>query len=193
MSEYGKLEVICGTMFSGKTEELIRRLRRANIARFKVQAFKPQIDRRYHESKISSHSGWHFDALPVLTSAEILNGLKKDTSVIGIDEAQFLDDDIISVVKRITNKGVRVILAGLDLDFRGETFGSMPELLCLAEEVSKLYAICMTCGGKACRTQRTIDGKPAHFNDPVILVGANEFYEPRCRQHHTVLDIPYKD
>lgn len=182
----GRLELICGSMFSGKTEELIRRLRRAQIAKQQVQVFKPALDNRYDERKVASHSGGDFEAIPVDTAADIPALLHPDTNVVGIDEVQFFDDSIVPLVRRLANEGRRVIVAGLDLDFRGEPFGMMPSLLCEAEYVDKLHAICVRCGEEACRTQRLVNGAPAYYDDPIILVGAAEAYEPRCRQHHQV-------
>lgn len=182
----GVVEVICGSMFSGKTDELIRRLRRATIARQKVQVFKPAVDTRYAELKVTSHAGTDFDALPVRRSEEILEKVESDTTVVGIDEAQFFDNGIVDVVEELAGRGVRVLVAGLDTDFRGEPFGSMPTLMCKAERVDKLQAICMVCGEPASRTQRLVNGKPAHYNDPVVIVGAAEMYEARCRAHHQV-------
>ena len=182
----GSIEVICGSMFSGKTEELIRRLRRATIAREKVQVFKPGIDIRYAEEKVTSHAGMNFDAIPVKCSADILTHIDPGTQVVGIDEAQFFDPDVVRVAQALANQGLRVIVAGLDQDFRGETFGMMPVLMALAERVDKLSAICMVCGEPATRTQRLVNGKPAHYHDPVVIVGAAEMYEARCRKHHEV-------
>ncbi len=182
----GSVEVVCGSMFSGKTEELIRRLKRAAIARQKVQVFKPAIDDRYHTEKVTSHDGMDFDALPIKDSREILINIHPDTTVVGLDEGNFLDAGIVEVVGQLAERGIRVIIAGLDLDFRGEPFGSMPELMARAEKVDKLQAICMICGEPASRTQRLVDGRPARFNDPVIIVGAAEMYEARCRKHHEV-------
>lgn len=182
----GFVEVICGSMFSGKTEELIRRLKRATIARQKVQVFKPLIDIRYDAEKVTSHAGIVYDALPVKDSREVLVNLAPETTVVGIDEAQFFDEGIVELVNQLAEKGIRVIVAGLELDFRGEPFGSMPRLLALAEKVDKLQAICMVCGEPASRTQRLVDGRPAKFNDPVVIVGAAEMYEARCRKHHEV-------
>lgn len=182
----GSVEVICGSMFSGKTEELIRRLRRATIARQKVQVFKPAIDIRFAVEKVKSHSGSDFDAIPVQTSRHIYKYLDEDTTVVGIDEAQFFDEEIVSIVETLADRGLRVIVAGLDLNFRGEPFGSMPILLALAEKVEKLTAICIVCGEPATRTQRLVNGKPARFDDPVVIVGASEMYEARCRKHHEV-------
>lgn len=183
---HGSIEVICGSMFSGKTDELIRRLVRATIARQKVQVFKPAIDIRYAVEKVASHAGSTFDAIPVERSAEIRDKLDADSTVVGIDEAQFFDADVISVAKELAARGVRVIIAGLDTDFRGEPFGSMPVLMAEAENVSKLHAICMVCGGEASRTQRLVNGNPARYDEPVVIVGASEMYEARCRQHHQV-------
>jgi thymidine kinase len=182
----GSVEVVCGSMFSGKTEELIRRLKRAAIARQKIQVFKPAIDDRYHAEKVTSHDGMFFDAIPVKNSKEILINVHPDTTVVGLDEGNFLDDGIVDVVNQLAEKGIRVIIAGLDMDFRGEPFGCMPVLMARAEKVEKLQAICMVCGEPASRTQRLIDGRPANFNDPVIVVGAAEMYEARCRKHHEV-------
>jgi len=183
---HGSVEVICGSMFSGKTDELIRRLRRATIARQKVQVFKPSIDNRYAVEKVTSHVGTEFDAKPISCSKEIFTWLDKDTTVVGVDEAQFFDDGIVQVVHDLADKGLRVIVAGLDMDFRGEPFGSMPLIMAQAERVDKLQAICMVCGEPACRTQRLVDGRPARYDDPVVIVGASELYEARCRQHHEV-------
>jgi thymidine kinase len=185
-SQKGSLEVITGSMFCGKTDELIRRLRRAKIAKQKIQVFKPKIDNRYAEAKVTSHAGSEFDAAPVDKAADIRAQVADDTTVVAIDEAQFLDGDIVQVVNALADNGVRVIVAGLDTDFRGEPFGAMPHLTALAEHVDKLHAICMVCGQDASRTQRLVDGKPAHYGDPVVIVGAAEMYEARCREHHEV-------
>jgi thymidine kinase len=182
----GSVEVICGSMFSGKTDELIRRLRLATIARQKVQVFKPAIDMRYAVEKVTSHAGSDFAADPVEKAAEIRNRLDKDATVVAIDEAQFFDAEIIQVVEELAEKQLRVLVAGLDTDFRGEPFGLMPELMARAEYVDKLQAICMVCGEPASRTQRLVNGKPARFHDPVVIVGAAEMYEARCRTHHEV-------
>ncbi len=184
--EIGSIEIITGSMFCGKTEELIRRLRRATIARQKVQVFKPAIDTRYTIEKVKSHSGSEFDASPVSTMDELLAALKNDTTVIGLDEAQFFPASIIEIVQQFADRGIRVIIAGLDTDFRGEPFGPMPILMAKAERVDKLHAICMVCGESASRTQRLVNGKPANYDDPVVIVGASEMYEARCRKHHAV-------
>jgi thymidine kinase len=182
----GSIEVVTGSMFSGKTDEMIRRLRRATIARQKVQVFKPIIDNRYNVDKVTSHAGTVFDAVPVQCSADILLRIEPDTSVVGIDEAQFFDDEIVTIAEQLANRNVRVIVAGLDTDFRGEPFGCMPVFLSIAERVDKLQAICMVCGEPASRTQRLVNNRPAHYNDPIVIVGASELYEARCRQHHQV-------
>lgn len=177
-------------MFSGKTEELIRRVRRATIARQKVQVFKPHIDNRYATDQVKSHNGLGFEAVPVKCSQDILALVQPDTNVVAIDEAQFFDNDLPHVAGKLADAGKRVICAGLDLDFRGEPFGPMPMLLCIAERVDKLTAICVVSGEPATRTQRIINGRPASYNDPIILVGATESYEARSRQCHEVPDKP---
>jgi thymidine kinase len=182
----GRIELICGSMFSGKTEEMIRRLRRAVIARQEVQAFKPAIDARYHVEKVTSHNGLHFEAQPVERAADILALVQPATDVVGIDEVQFFDSGIVEVCEALAERGKRVICAGLDMDFRGLPFGPMPALLARAEDVYKLHAICVVCGEEASRTQRLIEGRPAAFDDPVVLVGAAEVYEARCRQCHEI-------
>ena len=182
----GVLEVVVGSMFSGKSEELIRRVKRAVIARRSVQVFKPSIDDRYGADLVRSHDGDSFVARPVRSSAEIVPLLAPETSVVGIDEVQFFDPGIVGVVRDLVDGGRRVICAGLDLDFRGEPFGPVPVLLALAERVDKLEAICVVCGESATRTQRIVDGVPAYYDDPIIVVGAQEAYEARCRSCHTV-------
>ncbi len=186
LHKMGSVEVICGSMFCGKTDELIRRLRRAAIARQKVQVFKPVIDLRYGVDKVTSHAGSDFDATPVENAEQILQKIDPDTTVVGIDEAQFLDAKIETIVDELAERGVRVIVAGLDLNFKGEPFGSMPVLMARAEQVTKLQAICMVCGEPASRSQRLVNGRPARYDDPIIIVGASEMYEARCRQHHEV-------
>ena len=182
----GSIEVVCGSMFSGKTDELIRRLVRATIAKQKVQVFKPAIDIRYAVEKVTSHAGSNFDAIPVEKAADIRNKLDGDVTVVAIDEAQFFDPEIVDVAQELASRGIRVVVAGLDTDFRGEPFGPMPILMSMAEDVDKLHAICMVCGGEASRTQRLVNGKPARYDDPVVIVGASELYEARCRIHHEV-------
>ncbi len=183
---HGSIEVVCGSMFSGKTDELIRRLVRATIAKQKVQVFKPAIDIRYAVEKVTSHAGSNYDALPVEKAADIRSKLEKDTTVVGIDEAQFFDSEVVCVADELAARGIRVLVAGLDTDFRGEPFGPMPLLMSRAEHVDKLHAICMVCGDEASRTQRLVNGKPARYDDPVVIVGASEMYEARCRLHHEV-------
>jgi thymidine kinase len=173
-------------MFSGKTDELIRRLVRATIAKQKVQVFKPAIDVRYAVEKVTSHAGSKYDAIPVVEAANILEKLDTATTVVGIDEAQFFNSEIVQVAQELASRGIRVLVAGLDTDFRGEPFGPMPVLMSIAENVDKLHAICMVCGDEASRTQRLVNGNPARYDDPVVIVGASEMYEARCRVHHEV-------
>ena len=182
----GWVEVICGSMFSGKSEELIRRIRRSQFAKQKIAVFKPAIDNRYSEEAVVSHDGATVIAVPVSNATEIRTQVTDDCDVIAIDEAQFFDEEIVDVVMELADHGFRVIVAGLDQDFRGEPFGPMPKLMAIAEMVTKLQAVCTICGSPSSRTQRLINGKPAGFDDPVILVGASEAYEPRCRMHHDV-------
>lgn len=182
----GSIEVITGSMFSGKTDELIRRLRRATIARQRIQVFKPTIDTRYQIDRLTSHAGSQFEATPVAGAAHLPSAVNGDTNVVALDEAQFFDPGIVEVCRDLAGRGVRVIVAGLDTDFRGDPFGPMPVLMAVAERVDKLQAICMVCGEAATRTQRLIDGRPARASDPVIVVGASELYEARCRTHHEV-------
>jgi thymidine kinase len=185
----GWIEVVTGSMFSGKTEELLRRIRRATIAKQHVQVFKPKLDHRYGTNKVTSHAGANFTATPVENSAEILETLDSETTVVAVDEAQFFDAELTKVCTILADKGIRVIVAGLDQDFRGDPFGPMPIILSLAEQVSKLHAICVVCGKDASRTQRMIDGRPAYFEEPTVVVGGSESYEARCRTHH---DVPHK-
>ncbi len=173
-------------MFSGKTDELIRRLRRAVIAKQRVQVFKPRIDDRYDRDKVTSHAGSEFEASPVVEIGMLAEQLLPDTTVVALDEAQFFEMQVVQVAQELADRGLRVIVAGLDSDFRGQPFGPMPWLMATAERVDKLHAICMVCGEPASRTQRLIDGKPARDDDPIIVVGASELYEARCRQHHQV-------
>ena len=183
----GWIEVICGVMFSGKSEELIRRVRRAIIARRKVQVFKSHLDERYSGIyHISSHDGRSVEAVPIDTPEQIARMVEEDTHVIAIDEAQFLDHGIIELVTSLANRGLRVIVAGTDTDFRGEPFGAMPQLLAIAEVVDKLQAICVCCGNPASRNQRLIAGRPARYDSPTIMVGSAETYEARCRSCHAV-------
>lgn len=186
----GWIEVICGSMFSGKTEELIRRVRRAEIARQHVQVFKARMDDRYSVSQVASHDGLQYHAEVIERAAEILERLQPETTVVAIDEAQFFDWAVADVARVLADRGLRVIITGLDLDFRGEPFGPMPLLMAEAEMVDKLHAICVVCGSAASRTQRLINGAPANYTDPIILVGASEVYEARCRDCHKVPGRP---
>ncbi len=182
----GWIEVICGCMFAGKTEELIRRINRIKYARKEVIVFKPKIDNRYSKEEVVSHKNNRTNAIVVENSEEVKKYLDKYPYAVAFDEAQFFDKGLIDLVELLANNGVRVICAGLDMDFRGEPFGIMPELLARAEFVTKLNAICVKCGAPATRTQRLINGKPARYNDPTILVGASENYEARCRFCHEI-------
>ena len=186
----GRIEVICGSMFSGKSEELIRRIRRAEIAKQKTQVFKPSLDNRFGMATVNSHDGRAKDAAAIENPAQILGSLELDTTVVGIDESQFFDDSLVDICRGLASRDVRVIVAGLDLDFRAEPFGPMPALIAQAETVDKLHAICVVCGEEASRSQRLINGVPANYDDPVILVGAHEAYEARCRHCHEVPGRP---
>ncbi|MCR4433005.1 MAG: thymidine kinase [Coprothermobacterota bacterium] len=186
----GWIEVIAGCMFSGKSEELIRRVKRARIAKQKVQVFKPALDNRFSESHVVSHDGGSTQAINLEHPEDIFRFVDPDTQVVAIDEAQFFSPELVEVCQELADQGVRVIVAGLDMDFRGEPFGCMPELLAIAEKVDKLQAICMVCGEPASRTQRVIEGKPASYFDPVVLLGASEKYEARCRNCHEVPNKP---
>ncbi len=187
----GWIEIVCGSMFSGKTEELLRRVRRAEIARKKIQVFKPAIDNRYGQVRVASHNGVaREDAVVVACAAELLAQVRPDTDVVAIDEVQFFDMAIAAACDELADRGMCVIVAGLDQDFRGEPFGPMTQLLARAERVDKLNAICVSCSASASRTQRLIDGKPARYDDPVILVGGSESYEARCRACHEVPGKP---
>jgi thymidine kinase len=183
----GWIEVICGVMFSGKSEELIRRVRRAIIARKKVQVFKSHLDERYSGIyHVSSHDGRTVEAVPIDTPEQIARLIETGTHVVAIDEAQFLDASVVELATSLANRGIRVIVAGTDSDFRGEPFGPMPQLLAVAEVVDKLHAICVICGNPASRNQRLIAGKPARYDSPTIMVGNAESYEARCRSCHSV-------
>ncbi len=174
----GSIEVVCGPMFSGKTEELIRRVKRAQIAKQKVQIFKPKIDDRYHETDVVSHSSMTVGAIAVANPDEILARLYDSTRLVAIDEVQFFDADVIRVVSKLARRGLRVICAGLDQDYRGLPFGPMPHLLAIADRVDKVQAVCTVCGASASKTfRRTAE------NDDQILVGETEHYEARCRLH----------
>ncbi len=185
----GSIEVVCGPMFAGKTEELIRRIRRLEYAKRNVLVFNPSVDDRYSKSEIVSHNKTKAKAYFVDSSKEILKYIKNDTHAVVIDEAQFFDEGIVEVAEHLADKGIRVIVGGLDRNFRGEPFGPMPKLLALAEFVTKLTAICVVSGKPATRTQRLINGSPADYHDPLVVIGGEESYEPRAREHH---DVPNK-
>ncbi|AUN12950.1 thymidine kinase [[Clostridium] sordellii] len=183
---HGYIEVVIGPMYSGKSEELIRRLKRARIAKQNVVVFKPIIDDRYSKEDVVSHSGYTINAIPIKDSSEMMDYINDDTQVVGIDEVQFFDDKIVDEAIKLADNGVRVIAAGLDMDFKGEPFGPTPRLLAVAEFVDKIQAICSVCGQPATRSQRLINGEPARYDEPIIQVGAVESYEARCRKCHVV-------
>lgn len=178
----GWIEVICGSMFSGKTEELIRRLKRAQIARQKLQCFKPVIDDRYSKEHITSHDASKILSVPVERAIEILDMVDDNTRVVGIDEGQFFDEAIVDVCQKLANRGIRVVVAGLDMDYMGQPFEPMPRLLAAAEYVTKLSAVCVVCGGPAARTQRKVS------QGERIAVGSRDIYEARCRMCHDPLE-----
>jgi len=184
------LEVIAGCMFAGKTEEVLRRVRRAVIARQRVVLVSHKLDDRYAPSGIVSHDRRWYDAYAAESTSAIAALLTPETQVLVIDEAQFFEEDLALFCSALADRGLRVIVAGLDLNFRGEPFGPIPRLLAYADEVEKLTAVCVICGAPATRTQRLVGGRPASYDDPLILVGAAESYEPRCRAHHEVPDHP---
>jgi len=189
ITQSGWVEVITGCMFSGKTEELLRRLRRAEIAGQSVAVFTPALDDRYGETTIGSHSGHRWDAHVVESEGEDVWTVVDDLNgeeVVAIDEANFFDDHLVDVCEHLADDGRRVIVSGLDQTFRGEPFDPLPQLVALAEYVDKLRAICTVCGEPATRNQRLVDGEPAHVDDPTIVVGAEESYEARCRNCHTL-------
>lgn len=186
----GKLETICGPMFSGKSEELIRRLRRAMIAKQRVIAFKHNLDNRATAENIASHDGRTIKAFPIDTIEGILKHLTPDIDVIGIDEIQFFQFNIVSLVYQLVNEGKRVIIAGFERDFRGLPMGPMPLFLALADSVLKLSAICAICGKEAQFSQRLVNGKPAKYDDPTIVIGAQDCYQARCRNCHKIDKTP---
>ncbi|WP_425378287.1 thymidine kinase [Spiroplasma endosymbiont of Polydrusus pterygomalis] len=185
-AQMGWVEVITGCMFAGKTEEFIRRLVRLSYAKFEIQVFKPTIDNRYSENQVVSHSKKAVEATSVKNSDELLVKLKSTANVVGIDEVQFFDNNIVKVADSLADKGMIVIVNGLDKDFRGEPFLNVEQLMTRAEEVKKLHAICVKCGNLANRTQRLINGKPANYYDPIVLIGEKDKYEARCRHCHEV-------
>ena len=183
----GWLEVICGPMFAGKSEELIRSIKRLEYAKKKTLVFKPAIDNRYSETEVVSHSNLKTKSIAITESKDILYYIDSTTFAVAVDEVQFLDKELLVIAQKLALKGIRVILAGLDTDFRGEPFPMTGALMTLAEDVTKLTAICVVCGAPATKTQRMINGQPARYSDPIIKVGASEAYEPRCRHCHQVL------
>lgn len=187
MKQSGWIEVICGSMFSGKSEELIRQIRHVLLAKQNIIVFKPKIDTRYAEKEIVSHNGNKVTAIPIDKPQNIMDYLTDEIDVVAIDEVQFFDNTIINIVQELANKGYRVIVAGLDQDFRGEPFHPMPELMAISEQITKLHAVCAVCGAPASRTQRLINQQPAHYDDDIVVLGAFEAYEPRCRHCHKVL------
>jgi len=187
----GWVETISGCMFAGKTEELIRRIKVLEFAKKEIMVFKPQIDNRYSDTKVVSHAGSSVESHVISDAAEILEVVKETTQVVAIDEAQFFGNNICDVCDELANRGIRVMAAGLDTDFRGEPFGPMPRLMTQAEFCTKLAAVCNKCGAPATRTQRIVNGKPADYNEPIILVGAAESYEARCRHCHDVPNKPH--
>lgn len=191
----GWIEVISGPMFAGKTEELLRRVKRLEYAKKKIVVFKPLMDDRYAENEVVSHNDNRTRSVNISLAKEIFDYVEKDTEVVAIDEVQFLDEEAVKIIEFLASRGVRVIVSGLDKEFRGEPFTFMPKLLALAEYVTKLTAICVKCGAPATRTQRIVNGKPAKYNDPIVLIGAEESYEARCRSCHKVYrkPMPYKD
>jgi len=186
----GWIETISGCMFAGKTEELIRRIKVLEFAKKEIMVFKPKIDNRYSNTRVVSHAGSSVESFVISDAIEILEMVKPTTQVVAIDEAQFFDDNICAVCNELADRGIRVMAAGLDTNFKGEPFGPMPLLITEAEFVTKLAAVCNKCGAPATRTQRIINGKPASYNDPIILVGASESYEARGRHCHEVPDKP---
>lgn len=186
----GWVETISGCMFAGKTEELIRRIKVLEFAKKEIMVFKPAIDNRYSNTKVVSHAGSSVESHVISKPIEILEIVKPTTQVVAIDEVQFFDESVCEVANELADRGIRVMAAGLDTNFRGEPFGPMPKLMTEAEFVTKLAAVCNICGAPATRTQRMINGKPASYYDPEILVGASESYEPRCRHCHEVANKP---
>lgn len=186
----GFVEVISGCMFAGKTEELLRRIRVLSYGKQRIQLFKPLIDNRYDEKMVVSHAGSIAESVQIAKALDILDYIDNTSEIVAIDEVQFFDEDIVKVVDHLANSGIRVMVAGLDLDFRGEPFGVMPVLITQAEFVVKLTAICTKCGAPGTRSQRNIDGRPADYYDPIIMVGASESYEAVCRHCHVVPNRP---
>lgn len=186
----GWIEVITGPMFAGKTEELIRRVNRLQYAKQNILVFKPSIDTRYGDEDVVSHNNTRTRSVNITKASEIMEYIDDDTDVVAIDEIQFLDDEAVNISEYLADHGIRVIISGLDRNFRGDPFSFMPTLMAMAEDVTKLSAICVKCHTPATRTQRIIDGRPANYNDPIILVGAKDTYEARCRHCHEVPGRP---
>lgn len=191
----GWIEVISGPMFAGKTEELLRRVKRLEYAKKNIVVFKPLMDNRFAENEVVSHNQNRTRSVNISLAKEIFDYIDSETEVVAIDEIQFLDEEAVKIVEFLASRGVRVIVSGLDKEFRGEPFSFMPKLLAIAEYVTKLTAICVKCGSPATRTQRIVNGKPAKYNDPIVLIGAEESYEARCRSCHKVYrkPNPYKN
>ncbi len=187
----GWLEVISGCMFAGKTEELIRRIKVLQYAKKNIVVFKPRIDDRYSDVDVVSHAGTSVKSIAISTAAEMMDCITPQTEVVAVDEVQFFDEEMVDLCNRLADEGKRVMVAGLDMDFRGVPFGIMPQLITHAEFVTKLTAVCMKCGAPATRTQRLVNGKPASYHDPIVMVGASEAYEARCRHCHEVADRPH--
>ena len=185
--KFGWIECICGSMFSGKSEELLRRIKRGVIAKQKVLLFKPSIDNRYEENMVSTHNGNSYESVNIDKAEKIYDYIiDKKYDIIGIDEVQFFDEKIVEVINKLADDGIRVIVAGLDMDFKAEPFHPMPEIMAVSEMVTKLHAVCNKCGKEASRSQRLIDGEPARYDDPIVVIGASESYEARCRHCHEI-------
>ena len=185
--KFGWIECICGSMFSGKSEELLRRIKRGVIAKQKILLFKPSIDNRYEENMVSTHNGNSYESVNIDKAEQIYNYIiDKKYDIIGIDEVQFFDEKIVEVINKLADDGIRVIVAGLDMDFKAEPFHPMPEIMAVSEMVTKLHAVCNKCGKEASRSQRLIDGEPARYDDPIVVIGASESYEARCRHCHEI-------
>ena len=185
--KFGWIECICGSMFSGKSEELLRRIKRGIIAKQKVLLFKPSIDNRYEENMVSTHNGNSYESVNIDKAEQIYDYIiDKKYDIIGIDEVQFFDEKIVEVINKLADDGIRVIVAGLDMDFKAEPFHPMPEIMAVSEMVTKLHAVCNKCGKEASRSQRLIDGEPARYDDPIVVIGASESYEARCRHCHEI-------
>lgn len=185
--KFGWIECICGSMFSGKSEELLRRIKRGVIAKQKVLLFKPSIDNRYEENMVSTHNGNSYESVNIDKAEQIYDYIiDKKYDIIGIDEVQFFDEKIVELINKLADDGIRVIVAGLDMDFKAEPFHPMPEIMAVSEMVTKLHAVCNKCGKEASRSQRLIDGEPARYDDPIVVIGASESYEARCRHCHEI-------